>query len=353
MVRGWLLPATFVLGACRASPESTTTPPLERAPTEVRLSPEALLAHTMELQLLHSERLEAQAPSVPWGQRVVHGPRSETRLGPGPEQYRVVVVHSRSRFGTPEELARYYIRAMDKKPRVFHPTRALLRTSVGARETTGESRRSVIERARVDLLRCYVARAARDPRVIVKAPAGLVLQEAHARGLSGIRFSVHVPRAGSTPTVDGATLEGEALTDEDRACLEQAIDDALGGAVVPGGLDTAAVVWTQLAYGPASCGHACRLSHQAATLGWLFRARDDHERALEAFRDAAWAYRLPEYEVLIGMQHEELGRPRHALHAYRTYVTERPDAPDDPEIRRRIARLEGRLAARARRRTGE
>jgi hypothetical protein len=52
-----------------------------------------------------------------------------------------------------------------------------------------------------------------------------------------------------------------------------------------------------------------------------------------------WLYRLPEYQVLVGMAHERLGNRHAAKQAYRAYLDGRPGASDAKEIETRIGRL--------------
>jgi hypothetical protein len=251
-------------------------------------------------------------------------------------------------LATEEDLAGYLVRSWDKTPDDLHPTRALAQFRGPVRSVPADDRaearearqlaRTVVTYARSGLKRCYAEHLARDPRIIVKAPVGLVWEQAHRLDASKIKLDIDLRVAGDTVAVTGVHARNEMLYDEDVACVQAAVGgvDALAA-----GIDTQVnlVLFTQAAYNPEGPSPASGVSLAAAVFGRLELQRDQGEEALRLFEDAAWLYRLPEYQVLVGMAHERLGNRHAAKQAYRAYLDGRPGASDAKEIETRIGRL--------------
>ncbi len=79
-------------------------------------------------------------------------------------------------------------------------------------------------------------------------------------------------------------------------------------------------------------------------LGWQHYERNEHEAALELFRDAHWVLHLAEYRYLEALALEQLGRFDAAADAYAEYLAERSYAPEAPTLQGRIDRLRARAA---------
>jgi hypothetical protein len=196
--------------------------------------------------------------------------------------------------------------------------------------------RSTVVYARAALKRCYARRLTRDPRVIIKQPVGLVLEQAYRLDLAEIEVDIDLRVADGSASVTGVYARNALLYDEDVACIIEAV----GGAtqVEDAGIDTqvGVVLWVQPEDQPSPAAH---LSLVAAAFGWLELERDAGEEALQLFEDAAWLYHLPEYQVLVGLAHERLGHRHEAAHAYQAYLDGRPGAPDAIDIEARLQRL--------------
>lgn len=271
---------------------------------------------------------------------------------PAEEEVRTIVVRT-SPFATEQDVYRYLLRKMDKKPRLFNPTRALTRQ--GGRVTFlddgGASRglvrsyvRAVIRESRPRLEDCIFRQLAEDPRVMLEQPSGLVFEQALTFQEGVYRFSLDMAIEGDRLDVRVVGSEGDPTELGTRVCIGTAMarsevdQPALDERVERVELRVPVVVFIQGAAGMGS-PHARMLSMQAAVLGWLHYERGEYLEARESFRDAAWAYRLPEYQVLLGRAEEALGRPRHAIAAYRKYVDERAEAPDASAVLERIEAL--------------
>lgn len=296
------------------------------------------------LMVARGERLIATRPRV----ESRPAPEADTHEGEDvdAEITREVVVRRRG-LATVEDLAGYLVRAMDKTPDGLHPTRALaqIRGPVRTCEPDAPERRearriarATVVFARNELKRCYAERLVRDPRVIIKQPAGLVLEQALRLGFAELELDVDLQIVDGRARATGVHSGNALLYEEDIACF----GDAFGGIVESaGGIATQVpvVLWTQPEDGASE---AAGLSLAAAVFGWLELERNANEEALALFEDAAWLYRLPEYQVLLGLAHERLGHPVEAARAYRKYLDGRPGAPDARTFEKRLERLASR-----------
>ena len=294
------------------------------------------------LVVARGERLIATQPRVE--DRVVAPDSHEGESEDGDAEITRTVVVRRRGLATVEDLAGYLVRAMDKTPDGLHPTRALaqIRGPVRTCESDAPERRearriarATIAFARKELKRCYAERLLRDPRVIIKQPVGLVLEQALRFGFAELELDIDLEIADGRAYATGVHSGNALLYEEDIACF----GEALGGIVEPrGGVATQVpvVLWTQPEDG---AGEAAGLSLAAAVFGWLELERNANAEALALFEDAAWLYRLPEYQVLLGLAHERLGHPIAAARAYRKYLAGRPGAPDAKAFEARLEQL--------------
>lgn len=269
------------------------------------------------------------------------------------------IVVRRSPFVTPEGVFRYLLRSMDKKPRLLNPTRALARLGGRVRVVAdgGSSpaavrryARALVEDSRPRLKDCIAHELAADPRVVIKEPSGLVFEQA-LRFEDGVyRFSVDARIEDGQLEIQVAEATGDPTGDDTRACIGAALSEGRVGrpeAEGPVALRMPVVVFIQQAQAAEGSAMAASLALQAALVGWLHYERGDFAEARESFLDATWAYRLPEYQALLGRAEEALGRPRHAISAYQKYIDQRREAPDAPAIARRIEALRESLEGEA------
>ncbi len=266
------------------------------------------------------------------------------------DEFRTVIVRT-SPFATYEDVFRYGLRAMDKTQRSFNPTRALARLEgpVRVRDAGGAEPSAVrsyvrrLIRARRPAIKACIAQELRnDPRVLLDEPSGLVFEQALRFGDGAYRFLLDIQLEDGTPAIEVTDRPETPVDDSTRECLGAALADASLTAPVTEGLaDVRAplVVFVQAAVHADEPSMAEGLAMQAATLGWQHYERGEFLEAREWFLDAAWAYHIPEYQALVGRAEEALGRPKHAIAAYRRYVDERPDAPDAAALAARIEAL--------------
>lgn len=273
-------------------------------------------------------------------------------------QVRPVVVPREPRLATPEDLARAAIRQVEpRRPRTLYTDRLLLRIAgpvcdcdvprgeqAAVRRLVGD----LVDEARPTLESCLAEALAEDPRVLVKAPALLVVQQAMAHGPLVYAF---------TPTLDVGPhgTQVHALGWQDEApgdALHTCMTGALEAASAPASMLTASfrvqvplVAFSQRAWGLNLGGFHGRLALEAAALGWQHYVRGDHETALELFRDGYWVYHLAELRYLEALALEQLGRHTAAARAYAEYLEARPYAPEAPSLPQHIARLRARASA--------
>lgn len=65
-----------------------------------------------------------------------------------------------------------------------------------------------------------------------------------------------------------------------------------------------------------------------------------YDEALQAFEDAAATYASPDFQFNIGLCHERMGNYDPAIASFRTYLRNKPDAPDRVGVEQRIAQLQ-------------
>lgn len=327
------------LAACcpREHPETPTLP----APAETPVEAFSFDRPPM-LVVARWERLAAQRPrpeAVPVAEDDTPAELDETS---DEAEIRRAIRVRRKGLATVEDLAGYLVRSMDKTPNGLHPTRALAQIRGPVRSCAKDSRderrkaRAAVVFARAELERCYAQRLVRDPCVIVKQPVGLVFEQAARLGLAELELDIDFRVTKQRAAVTGVHAIDAILYDEDIACLT----DALGGLDPDAeGIDAQVpvVLWAQPEDGASP--QAATLSLTAAAFGWLELERNSSEEALQLFEDAAWLYRIPEYQVLVGLAHERLGHRREAARAYRKYLDGRPGAPDSAVIEQRLRSL--------------
>ncbi len=181
---------------------------------------------------------------------------------------------------------------------------------------------------------CLVQEASDRTDVILRAPSALVIEEAMRTG--PLSYRIHVRFNGDTaPAVETSP----AVNESTQRCLREALTP--GPSEHPQHARVTLSAFSQRAYGHNSggAGHQ-RLANEAATLGWIELERGALKEALAYFEDAHWLYHRPEYELLQAMALQQMGRPNMALKRYRAFVESRPEAPETPMLRERIAALE-------------
>ncbi len=349
--------------ACCPAPRDSQPPDLVDSPrTERPLVASPAIGPSPLSRILHDQRvgatskLEPQpAPKLESDVDRESDPDPESPLDPEPEfeaeEIREVVVRKKSPFATPEDLAAYAVRSMDHKPREYVPTRMLTRVSglVGACSPEGDDRRrarqftrQLVRRARPRLKACMVELFVEDPRVIMKAPSRFVFEQARRLKIPPTEVDL-----GLTITPEGFDvdrIEGRKgqLSTTARTCLEDAISGTQGtlpALTTSVRIEAPVVLFIQGAEGDTVGSLADHLSFQAAMIGWVHYEGGRFVEAREAFIDAAWAYRLPEFQVLIGMAEEKLGRATSAASAYQRFIESRPHAPEVEQLTERIATL--------------
>lgn len=327
---GWTL-AGFLLLGCGTSSKATEATP--QVPEAYSFTPSPLL------ELARSER---ELPPVrrQWlRKRFTDEAPQDTEVDED-GIVRTVRVHP-FRLATPEELTRAALRrAESRRPRELHPTRFLIRAT-GVRASTARGRR----RARLiaddhdkRTAACLVQEASDRTDVILRAPSSLVIEEAMRTGPLSYRLTVRfagdaAPQVEASPPVNEST----------QRCLREALTPGPGEH--PRHARVTLSAFSQRAYGHNNGGAAHqRLANEAATLGWIELERGAFDEALAYFEDAHWLYHRPEYELLQAMALQRMGRPNMALKRYRTFVESRPEAPETPMLRDRIAALEAERA---------
>lgn len=265
-----------------------------------------------------------------------------------------VVVVPRRRFTTHEDLARAAIRdAEPRRPRVMYVARLLLRTAGPVCDCDGDleerarvraAMTAMVEHARPAVKACLSAEMAEDPRVIVKAPALLVVAQAKQLGNITYRLSPSFDVGGRGIVLRELGWQGEA-----SPALHECLAQAFAEAYVPDGASLATthrvqlplVAFVQPPWGINLGNTHDMLAMYASVLGWLHYERGEYEHALEFFRDAWWVFHLEEYKYLEGLAHEQLGDREQAADAFEVYLAARPYAPEAGELPQRIARLRG------------
>jgi hypothetical protein len=391
---GWLaIGLAHVLAGCCPPPEvgPPMRPPAPAAGFEV-----PQLVPSVELRLLRDERLASIAPLAPPPGAVAESTNASDsapalEVGPAPspdadtvadpsaeddpssdatpssdadasaeDEVRQLIVPRRPRLATPEALLRAKIReAEPRRPRALYVSRLLVRTSGplcgcdGSRKVRAEARRlvdAIVDRARASIQGCLADDLTRDPRVLIDAPALVVVAQAMRTGPLAYGFAPTMrlgPRG--VEVQDLGWPSGDAIDEGLRTCLVRALESAdVGPTSLPREhrVQVPLVAFSQQAWGFNLGGFHGALAFQAAALGWQHYERGEHEEALELFRDAHWAYHLGEYRYLEGLALEQLGRLDAAANAYAEYLAERPYAPEAPTLQGRIDRLRARARTR-------
>ena len=323
---GWTL-ATFVLLGCGTSGAATQAAP--QVPKAYSFTPSPLL------ELARSER---EVPPVrhQWLRKRFADEPPEDTVVDEDGIVRTVRVHP-FRLATPEELMRAALRhAESRRPRELHPTRFLIRTT-GVRASTQRVRRRarrIADEHDKQTASCLVQEASDRTDVILRAPSSLVIEEAMRTGPLSYRLTVKFA-GDDPPDVEASPPVNEST----QRCLQEALTPGPGEH--PRQARVILSAFSQRAHGhnTGGAGHQ-RLANEAATLGWIELERGAHQEALAYFEDAHWLYHRPEYELLQAMALQKMGRPHMALTRYRVFVEARPDAPETPMLRERIAALE-------------
>ncbi len=261
---------------------------------------------------------------------------------------RTVRIHG-VRLATTEELLRAQLRnAEARRPREMSPTRLLVRSALvqGATRRQRTRARALLGEQRQAVAACLIDDQSSRTDVILRTPWALVLEQAARTGAVDYSVSVRFGTSGPSGSSgsSGSSRPPSIVTDPPvhdatRVCLQTAMTPPSGRA--PRGVTLRISAFSQQAFGHGSGGGLHRqLANEAATLGWLHFERREYADALAYFEDAYWLYARPEYRLLEGMVHHQLGRPNAALRAYGAYVDARPDAPETPMLRERIAALE-------------
>lgn len=331
--------AAGATGCATPRARSSTAAPVQQASAPAPIEPSPLL------ELVRSEREISQftyAPVIKTGRGDDRGAgdseRELTEVDSSEEEVRHVLVRT-TRLATWESLARYALRyAENRRPRRLHDARFLVRTRGVSliRGGTGADKtavRRLLRDSRTELKRCLVAAEARRPEIIIKAPSGLVVEQALSRGAVVYEFDVHFDEDGtSTVTGDDARLDAKA-----RVCIADVM--TAGVPTTTGVMDLPLVAFVQPPKIHRPEGMNLALANQAAGLGWQHYERKEFHEALAFFDDAYWVFHRAEYKVLIGMALEALDRRNEAADAYADYVARRSDAPDALELRLKIALL--------------
>jgi hypothetical protein len=238
------------------------------------------------------------------------------------------------RFATSTDLLRYLVRhAERRRPRELHETRLLLRARVVDVEGRGRfleptrGARTIVRKTRSAIKKCLADDIASDPRILLGAPASLVLEQARALGLpTDIAFDVRLRPHG---------VDVDERFDRATAwCIEAAIGPWLAG-LGSSRIDLRMSAFVQPGYAPeskfGSLNH--RLSIQAAMLGWLHFERGHYEEALEYFRDARFVFHMAEFDYLVGLALARLGHASAAAEAFTAFLERRPAAPEAASVR--------------------
>ncbi len=244
----------------------------------------------------------------------------------------------RTRFATPEDLARAVLRhAESRRPRELHPTRYLIRATRVHAATRAAKRRArrMVDARDPDVARCLTEDLSSHPSVILRAPSALVLEEARRTGAGPTDHAVTVQFRGQRPP---AVTTEPPVHDAATACLVSALTPGPGDRLRSARVELSA--FAQGAYGHGGDALHQRLANEAATLGWIELERGAHAEALSFFEDAYWLYHRAEYELLQAMALHEMGKVEMALTRYRSFLEARPHAPEVATVRERIAAIE-------------
>ena len=282
-----------------------------------------------------------------------HGPSEDEAEAPLVTDAEVRKVRVRTRrLATIEDVVRYQIRHVEaRRPRELYPTRMLLRLSAPARVRNASAKQALaldrdarrwIRDERASMKACILGELVEDPRILLKAPAGLVLE--HVRALEPelavrLRLVVDVGRAGvEVRTVDGRDRRLSART---RECIRTAlrgVDSSVDGLARSHRVELRLLAFIQPAWGMNLGNVNHMLAIQAATLGWVHYERGEFAEAEQYFRDAYWEFHLAEFQYLLGLALEKRGDVHGAAKAYAQYAEARPYAPEVPALAERIAR---------------
>ncbi len=248
---------------------------------------------------------------------------------------RTVRVHP-FRLASPEALARAALRNVEsRRPRELHETRFLVRaTRVQAPTPRGKRRaRRIADAHDSETVSCLVEQAADRTDVILRAPSALVIEEATRAGTISYRIEVRF-NEDAAPHIETSP----AVSEHTQRCLQDALTPS--PAEHPRRARVTLRAFSQRASSHGGSALHMLLANEAATLGWIELERGAYTKALAYFEDAHWLYHRPEYELLQAMALQKMGRSNLALTRYRRFVDARPDAPETPMLRTRIAKLQ-------------
>jgi len=336
---GWILAGSLVL-ACGGR-RAASQPGLEvpEVPQAYSFTPSPLL------ELARNER---ELPPVrhQWlRKRFSENPPEDTSVDED-GIVRTVRVHP-FRLATPEGMMRAALRSAEpRRPREVHPTRFLIRPSKVRAPTQG-TRRSVrrfVDNRDGETASCLIEQLSSRLDVLLRAPEALVLEEAMLTGPVTYRISVRYKKT-SPPRV----RVSPAVNESTQRCLEQAFTRTGQAPRATAQIELTAFAQKATDF---NLGTHTQLANEAAALGWIELERGAHDAALAYFEDAHWLYHRPEYRLLQAMALQKMGRPNMALTRYREFVDARPDAPETPMLRERIAALEVVRHTLARKRRG-
>jgi tetratricopeptide (TPR) repeat protein len=343
-----------------------------RAPTVIRATeptpPRSVYEPSPALQLVREERLAmeppAKAPTIaPSAAEQDEGAGAQTDGQAGEHvefvegETRRVRVRTRV-LASLEDLVRAAIRqSQDRRPEFLYVSRLLLRIAgvvcdcdgsvaeqIRVRKLIGE----LVVRARPALKGCLAADAAEDPRVVIKAPALLVIEQVRRFDPMIYRWRPALEVSPMGIVVHDLGWKGASLDDNLAACLERALEAT--------DVDTSEVTQAHRVTLPlvafSQPGFAFEVSNlhhvlavQASMLGWLYYENGAYAEALEYFRDAYWVFRMDEFRYLIAMSLERLGDHRAAAEHYEAYLAARPYAPEAPTLPAHIELLRGTTIA--------
>ncbi|MGH1343287.1 MAG: tetratricopeptide repeat protein [Nannocystales bacterium] len=327
MSRGWALAGFLLAGCGNSSPAAKAPPRAPDAPKAYSFTPSPLL------KLARSER---EVPPVrrQWVRKRFGDDAPKDTVIDDDGITRTVRVHP-FRLATPEGLQRAALRqAEPRRPRELHPTRFLIRPSK-VRARTQQDRRAVrifVDSRDRKTATCLVAQQSSRLNVLLRTPEALVLEEAMLAGPVTYRLSARYDKSG-VPTVRVSPAVHEAT----QRCLEEALTQAEGAKPFTAArIDLTA--FAQRAF-DFNLGAHTILANEAAALGWIELERGEHDAALAYFEDAHWLYHRPEYRLLQAMALQKMGRTNMALTRYQEFVDARPDAPETPMLRARIASM--------------
>lgn len=362
----FLLPCAFVLGfgtaGCSGPLHNVeAVHGLHRGPPQLdnarAFTPSPLLG------IARYERLAAEGPAParrPSKRSLRRAKREMQTNGPSDSDFVREVRVKTTKLATWEDVAAYELRkSYNRRPQEIHESRLVTRISGGIEVEGGsapqrlEAKRSIrglVDDARQAVELCLVENTARDPKVIVDAPAALVLEQgARARGINH-RYAIELSADQGWWSIEGVEWS-EGYADLEAAdCVTDALASELRPLAAESNLSVRLplVSFLDRAEGYNLGLPQRRLAIEAATLGSLELQRGHTEDALAYFEDAYWLFHLPEFKALEGQALEQLGRRRKAAEAYLVYLEAREDAPDAPLFSARAAELRADTVAFAR-----